>query len=64
MKSISAIMAILVYYSGCAYSELKECLSAASEYNRGMPMNVGNGVIVNGIGCKEEDGRVALSVHH
>lgn len=60
MKPIFAIAAILVFYSGCAYSDLKECLSTVSEYNRGMPVNVGNGVTVNGMGCKEEDGRVVL----
>jgi len=41
-------------------SNLKECMAIASEYNEGMPMSVGNGVTVTGIGCKVEDDRIVL----
>lgn len=67
MKTIFKIITmfwLMVSYSEVAKSSLKDdlqqCMITASDYNNGLPMSVGNGVTVNGIGCKEEENRVVL----
>lgn len=67
MKTIITIITtfcVMASYSTVVKSalndDLKECMIAVSDYNKGFPMAVGNGTTVNGVGCKVEENRVVL----
>jgi hypothetical protein len=67
MKITTTIFLILFFYSNITIGAveateeiLTECMTVASNYNKGMPMNVGNGYTVTAFGCKTEENKVVI----
>ena len=58
MKKIVVLLLLIV--SSNVFAGLKECMTWVSEINKGLPMNIGDGITIDGIGCKEEDNRVVV----